>query len=221
MGSLAMPKICLAIVEDDIKSIKQVEPLVDLFEVRIDLIGDGWQELVKQLRKPWIACNRSASEGGKGEKIEAIRIGKLLKAIELGAGMVDIEFRTENLAEVVPLIKKRSQCVVSSHDYQRTPAVDELRDIAKKQLHAGADICKIVTTATKVEDNMAVLQLVSEFSKQRIVAFAMGEPGLLSRLLCPLVGGEFTYASIGRGKESAPGQMAIREFRNLYEMMCR
>jgi 3-dehydroquinate dehydratase-1 len=221
MNSIAVPKICLAIVEDDIKAIKQVEPLVDLFEVRIDLVGDGWQGMVKQLRKPWIACNRSMNEGGKGEKIEAMRIGKLLKAIELGASIVDIELSAENLAEVVPLIKKRAQCVISSHDYAKTPPIDKLREIANRQVKAGADICKVVTTAVKTEDNMIVLQLTSEFASKRIVAFAMGELGLLSRLLCPLVGGDFTYAAVGRGKESAPGQMAIREFRNIYEMMCR
>jgi 3-dehydroquinate dehydratase-1 len=221
MNSIAVPKICLAIVENDIKAIKQVEPLVDLFEVRIDLIGEAWQQLVKQLKKPWIACNRSAAEGGKGEKIEAMRIGKLLKAVELGASMVDIELSASNLTEVVPLIKKRAKCVISTHDYQKTPSISVLRGIAQKQLQAGADICKVVTTAVKTEDNMTILGLVSEFSKNRIVGFAMGELGLLSRLLCPLVGGDFTYAAIGRGKESAPGQMAIKEFRNLYEMMCR
>ena len=60
MNSIRVPKICLAITGNDIKAIKQVEPLVDLFEVRIDLIGDAWQELVKHLKKPWIACNRCA-----------------------------------------------------------------------------------------------------------------------------------------------------------------
>ena len=57
------PRICAAIVNDDLEAVKGVEPLVDLFEVRIDLIGSGWQELVKHLEKPWIACNRRRSGG--------------------------------------------------------------------------------------------------------------------------------------------------------------
>ena len=52
------PRICAVIVNNDLEAVKGVEPLVDLFEARIDLIGDGWQELVKQLNKPCIACNR-------------------------------------------------------------------------------------------------------------------------------------------------------------------
>ena len=33
------PEICASIVNEDFDAIKRVEPLVDLYEVRIDLIG--------------------------------------------------------------------------------------------------------------------------------------------------------------------------------------
>ena len=65
------PRICAVLVSNEIKEVREIEPFVDLFEARIDLIGDGWQELVKQLRKPWIACNRNATEGGRWEGNEA------------------------------------------------------------------------------------------------------------------------------------------------------
>ena len=84
------PRICAVIVSDDLAAIKEIEPLIDLFEVRIDLIGNGWQELVKQLNQPWIACNRRADEGGRWGKGEPERIDELLKATELGADMIDI-----------------------------------------------------------------------------------------------------------------------------------
>ncbi|MBI2287910.1 MAG: type I 3-dehydroquinate dehydratase, partial [Chloroflexi bacterium] len=84
------PRICAAIVSNDPKDARQVAPLVDLFEVRIDLIGDGWQELASQLGKPWIACNRSANEGGRWSGKEDERIEQLLQAVELGASIIDI-----------------------------------------------------------------------------------------------------------------------------------
>ena len=40
------PRICAVMVNKDLEAIREVEPLVDLLEVRIDLIGSGWQELV-------------------------------------------------------------------------------------------------------------------------------------------------------------------------------
>ena len=213
------PRICAVIVNNDLEAVKKVEPLVDLFEVRIDLIGDSWQELAKQFKKPWIACNRRADEGGKWEGNEAKRIKELLKAIELGVDIIDLEFRTGNLRQTMELIKKRAKCLLSFHELRGTPPLNSLREMVQGQLEAGADICKVVTTAQRLEDNLSILQLISEFPKTRIVALAMGPLGFASRVLGPLVGGDFTYASIEPGQESASGQITVRELRKLYEMV--
>jgi len=210
------PRICASIVSNDLKAIKSVESLVDLFEVRIDLIGDGWQELVRQLKKPWIACNRSVNEGGSWGGSEAKRREELLSAIELGAGIIDIELMMGNLREIVPLIKKRAQCLLSFHDFEKTPPLDRMKEIVQKQLEAGADVCKVVTTAQKFEDNLAVLQLIAGFPKARVVSFAMGPLGFTSRITCPLVGGDFVYASIETGKEAASSQITVRDLRKIY-----
>ena len=215
------PRICAVIVDNDPEAVKEVKPFVDLFEVRIDLIGDGWQELVKQLNKPWIACNRRSDEGGRWEKGEEGRVEELLNAIELGADIVDIELRTRKLEEVIPLIKKKAKCLLSFHDLEETPPLDRMREIVQRQLEAGADICKVITTAQSFEDNLTVLQLIVEFPKTKLVSFAMGQLGLVSRILCPLVGGYFTYAPIEKGKESAPGQITVRGLRKFYEVIAR
>ncbi len=215
------PRICAVIVNNDLEAVKEVKPLVDLFEVRIDLIGDGWQELVKQLKKPWIACNRRVDEGGRWDKGETRRIEELLKAIELGAEIIDIELRTRNLDEAVQKIKNRAKCLLSFHDLKGTPSLDRMREIVQRQLKAGADICKIITTAQSFEDNLTVLQLIVDFPQTRVVSFAMGPLGFASRVLCPLVGGDFTYASTEKGRESAPGQITVTDLRKLYEMMAR
>ncbi|MAF85995.1 MAG: type I 3-dehydroquinate dehydratase [Dehalococcoidales bacterium] len=213
------PRICAVIINKDLAAIRKNEPLVALFEVRIDLIGDGWQELIKQLNKPWIACNRRADEGGRWENDEARRVEELLKATELGADMIDIELRTANLVKTIPLIKQKTKCLVSFHDLKGTPPLDEMREIVQRQLEAGADVCKLVTTAQSFEDNIAVLQLISAFPDAKIVSLAMGHLGLASRLLCPLVGGDFTYASIEKGKESAAGQITVADLKKIYEMV--
>jgi 3-dehydroquinate dehydratase type I len=213
------PRICAVIVNNDLEAVKEVELFVDLFEVRIDLIGDGWHKLVKQLRKPWIGCNRSADEGGKWEGDEAERMEKLLEATELGADIIDLELRTANLKQAIELIKKRTKCLLSFHELERTPPLNNMREIVQRQLEAGADVCKVITAAQGFKDNLTILQLISEFSKTRIVSFTMGPLGVISRILCPLVGGDFTYASIGKGKESAPGQITVTELVKIYEII--
>ena len=212
------PRICAVIVNDDLEAVKDIEPLVDLFEVRIDLIGEGWQKVAMKLKKPWIATNRTIDEGGKWEGKEARRIERLLEAIELGADMVDVEFRTKNLENIVPLVKKRVKCILSFHDLEKTPPLEEMREVVKRQLKARADVCKVVTTAKEFEDNLAVLQLISEFPENKLVAFAMGALGQISRILSPFAGADFTYASIERGKESAPGQITVKELLKIYEI---
>ena len=215
----AKPRICASIVNADVPSIQKVEPLVDFYEVRIDIIGAGWQELAKRLRKPWIACNRRAEEGGKWRGGERERIRELLVALELGAAIIDIELAAPNVARIVREIKGKAECLVSRHDVKGTPSSGELKSLVKEQLNAGADICKVVTSARSFADNLAVLQLIPEFPEAKVVSFAMGAAGQISRVLCPLVGGYFTYASIDSGRESAEGQVTAAELRRIYELL--
>ena len=212
-------KLCASIIDTDIAAIKKIEPIVDLFEVRIDLIGDKWPEVARQLKKPWIACNRMVEEGGKWDGNEARRIERLLQAIELGAKIVDIEYNAKNVENIIRLIKKRADCLLSFHDFQKTPSLDVLKQIVNKELKAGADICKVVTTAQTFEDNLAVMRLFSEFPGVKMVAFTMGTQGFISRVMAPLIGAYFTYGAVQKGVESAPGQLPVSDMLAVYEMV--
>ena len=212
-------RLCASITSNDIPSVKMIEPIVDLFEVRIDLIGDSWTDVARQLKKPWIACNRMVEEGGKWEGNEARRIERLLQAIELGAKIVDIEYNAKNVENIIKLIKKRAECLLSFHDFQKTPSLDVLKQIVNKELKAGADICKVVTTAQTFEDNLAVMRLFSEFPDAKMVAFAMGTQGFISRVMAPLIGAHFTYGAVQKGTESAPGQLPVSDMLAVYEMV--
>lgn len=213
------PRICASITANDIEAVRKIEPLADLLEVRIDLIGQGWQALAGKLDKPWIACNRLAAEGGRWQDNEARRIERLLEAVELGADMVDIELATKNLNKIVTLIKRRTKCLISYHNLTETPPLDDMKKIVRSQVKAGADVCKVVTTARQFEDNLTALNLIAESPGLRLVTFAMGPLGYISRIFSPLAGADFTYASIARGKESAPGQVTVEELRNIYGMV--
>jgi len=213
------PSICAVITTQDMDSVRKVEPLADLFEIRIDMIGQGWQDVARAIKKPWIATNRLKAEGGLWEGSEEARQRELLRAFNLGASMVDIELAAPELDEIVPFIKKNARCLISHHDTRRTPPPAELRRIIEAELAAGADICKLVTTARSFEDNVNVLGMISEFRPAEVVAFAMGPRGQMSRILCPLAGGAFTYAAANEGAESATGQFTVSQLRRIYEMI--
>ena len=214
----ARPIICAAVTRPD-APLEAVAPLADMFEVRIDLVGAGWPELAKRLSKPWIACNRRAEEGGAWPGNESGRIGELMRAIGLGADILDIELGTTGVAELVREFKTKAKCLLSHHDFTETPPLETLKDIVSRQLAAGADICKVVTTANRPADNAAVLKLITAFPEVKVVAFAMGPLGHVSRVLGPLAGGYLAYAAIEAGGESAPGQLTVRELREIYEVL--
>jgi 3-dehydroquinate dehydratase type I len=213
------PRICGVITTPQAGDVRKDGDGTDLFEVRIDLIGNGWEEAARPLNKPWIATNRLKAEGGQWEGTEEARCGELLKAISMGASIIDIELASPDLEEIVPIIKKRSRCMISHHDLRRTPPPAALRRIINDEMAAGADICKLVTTARTFEDNAAVLGVINEFRPAPIVAFCMGARGQISRFLCPLSGGVFTYAALEEGEASAPGQLTVSQMRNLYGVL--
>ena len=213
------PKICVSIIENNPEAIRNAEKAVDLWEVRLDILGVDWPKAAAGLTKSWIACNRSRDEGGWGELDTGKRIEALLEAGKAGASIIDLESATANLPEIVKLIKKYSQCLLSFHDLESTPPLSELINIVEVQIRAGADICKVVTTAKKFEDNVTILKLIDHFPDTKIVAHAMGEAGRLSRLISPLCGGYFTYACLDEGRQAASGQISVNVMREIYECM--
>ena len=210
------PHICGVVTEHDEAAIRAAAPLVDLFELRLDLVGPRWPETARLLTRPWIATNRLANEGGRWAGLEADRTAELQRAVELEASIVDLELATSGLGRVIPLIKQRAECLISYHNMKATPPLEELIEIVRAELEAGADICKVATTARDFDDNTAILELIRAFPGTRLVALAMGEAGQASRILSPLIGAEFAYAALNEGAGSAPGQLTVIQLVKLY-----
>ena len=213
------PRICVVITDSDISEVKSIDRYADFFEVRIDLIGEGWTNIPGQLNKPWIATNRKRSDGGKWKGDEAERLQELLKAAEMGANIIDIELETPNVHQFIEKINRHSEPLVSHHNLKYTPSLGELTRIVELELKAGARICKVVTLADTIDDNLTLLELVKQFSKENIISFGIGAMGILSRVMAPFVGSYFTYASLKKGKESAPGQLTVEELTKIYSLI--
>jgi 3-dehydroquinate dehydratase-1 len=75
---------------------------------------------------------------------------------------------------------------------------------------------KLVTMATNVTDSLRVLNLYDKFKDSNLITFAMGDCGVISRILCTFYGrSPFTYASLE--KSIAPGQLSVNEMRRIYD----
>ena len=207
--------------------IEKLVELADVAELRIDKFENQKpQKLKKKLgvlcgKLPLLLTVRLASEGGNWKQDNKHRVDYIEDLLPHFDG-VDFESRSEHFNRVIETAHYYGKIVIGSyHDLKGTPSLDKMKEIVQRELTAGADICKVITTAQSADDNLAVLQLIADFPQTRVVSFAMGPLGFASRVLCPLVGGDFTYASIEKGRESAPGQITVADLRKLYEMMAR
>ena len=195
----------------------------DLIELRLDYLKKepDLRRLISATRLPIIATNRIASEGGRSRGEESTRIQSLLDSAKIGCKFIDLELATKNVGDIIRKVKKfGAKAIVSHHDPHSTPDLRILNNILRKEMKVGADICKIVTTANNLNDNLRMLEFISEASrKTEIVSFAMGRLGVVSRILSPLFGASFTFASVEPGAESAIGQLTLDEARNIYRLM--
>ncbi|KAA6459018.1 shikimate dehydrogenase [Acidobacteria bacterium AB60] len=165
-------------------------------------------------------CRRKANGGQfNGSLSEELDI--LLKAGRAGCRIIDLEVESAEEASPAQLDKFKAalrasgaELLISFHDFARTGALDQAADhIAGFE----PDFIKVVPTALTLADNLAVLRLLANRSiHSRIVAMAMGEEGIVSRVLGPLSGSAFTFASSQEGAETAPGQVTGQTLRTLY-----
>jgi len=224
---MASPRICVVVtassVAGAIDTIRRTRPLLpDLIEIRLDYMKtSGDLGLIREATGvPLIATNRRPDQGGHSADSDAERIAGLIQACESGFDYVDLEINTEAVGEIAKKAKSLgAKVIISFHDFEATPEKELLEGILRDELSAGADICKIVGTSNTPGDNLTYLNLLRENADIKIVSFGMGNAGVLSRVLSPLVGGAFAYASAEAGSGSAPGQLTISDMREIYRMM--
>jgi 3-dehydroquinate dehydratase/shikimate dehydrogenase len=213
--------ICVPItaesIEDTISelSLASKNTDIDIIELRLDYIlkmEDAEICLEKTLKtktKPIIVTNRPKREGGNYAGSEKDRLCLLQKAIELGADYVDVELNS------VSHITRRdsSKLIVSYHNFKETP--HNINKIYEDISQCKPDIVKLVTYANDIIDNVRIFELLKTANIPTI-SFCMGEYGHISRILTRKFGGLLTFASLRKGKESAPGQLTVDELSNIY-----
>lgn len=209
--------------EDALKIMKKAAPLADVLEIRLDFMERfDLHEIIKAAPKPVLVTYRSKREGGNGLADPEKHLDYILTAIKEGADFVDVESSLPiGLRERVFQAKGRSKIIISKHIFDYTPPGEELEKIFELLTGTGAHIVKIVTRAKIWEDNFRVLGLIPNAHNLglEIVAFCMGPMGKISRILSCLMGGYLSFASLEEGKESADGQIPIREMRRVVDIL--
>jgi 3-dehydroquinate dehydratase-1 len=233
------PKICVPLVgktkQEIITEVEMLENVAfDLAELRVDFFEDVEQleqvgallaEINSIYKKPLLFTFRTKKEGGERE-LSLNRYFELNRfAIQTGlVDMVDLELfssETDIIGLIAEAKEKNVKVVLSSHDFFRTPAKEEIIARLVKMQQLGADITKIAVMPQSEEDVLTLLAATLEMKKKQAdrpcITMSMGKLGAISRLAGELFGSCLTFAA---AKDvSAPGQVSVRDVRSILEIL--
>jgi len=187
-------RICISILpKNDIDALKLIEKAekakADIIEVRLDCLKNYLKisELSASTKVPLIATNKLQSEKGFFAGTESERQLTLLEAAKSGFEYVDIDMSSPKRKETISQLSLLgAKPIVSYHKFDGALNISAMAAVLDEELASGAFVCKIVTTAKQIEDNLPVLSFVSfASSKAKLVCFCMGEQGRVSRVLSP------------------------------------
>ncbi len=122
------------------------------------------------------------------------------------------------LQEVITLRWGWDRTICSHHDFSGVPA--NLEEPYELMVSTPARILKIAVRANSVTDCVPVFRLLDRARRENraLIAIAMGEAGVATRILGPSRGSYLTYGALDDDGATAPGQVLATELRDLYRI---
>ncbi|KAF2307080.1 hypothetical protein GH714_024735 [Hevea brasiliensis] len=193
----------------------------DVVEIRIDCLKNlnprqDLEILIKQSPLPTLVTYRSlwlpiSMKLGK-ERVSPVVIVNM-KLDSYASHILQVAYDFNNsISRSKP---DNFKVIVSSHNFHNTPSAEAIASLVARIQATGADIVKIATTALDITDCARIFQIMVH-SQVPIIGIAMGERGLISRLLSPKFGGFLSYGALEAGAISAPGQPTAKDMLDLY-----
>jgi 3-dehydroquinate dehydratase-1 len=191
----------------------------DIAEVRLDQVGqtEDWLALSQEIETsgtPVILTTRVRSEGGNWPDDDKSRLYVIREGLQHLAA-VDVEFKSPLMEQVCVEAKAlKKAAIVSFHDFEKTPAFDELKTIATQAAKHGT-IVKISTMAKNNDDIATLEKLLGSSLDVPLCVIGMGAFGTKTRITFPAHGSCLTYGYLDA--PSAPGQLSAEM---LSEQLC-
>ncbi len=226
---LRLPKVCLALSSDTVETMLDTAESMardnPFIEFRLDYLKQPLAALPKIHRflethqyVTAIGTCRRADNGGKFKGSLASELDVLTKARAAGCHIVDLELQSalKSKPEAIARLRGRAGLIVSFHDFRATRNLDETLE---KMLKVPADFYKVVTTATTLSDNVAMMKfLQTQSDKHALVGLCMGEQGIISRVLSVRAGSVFTFGAVSADLKTAPGQVSAGDLHSIYRI---
>lgn len=175
-------------------------------------------------QKPVLVTFRTAKEGGAHEIPDALYFEIYRTILMQGrADLIDLELFMDQ-TEVQKLIElaheKGTKVIMCNHDFDATPAKDEIVRRLTMMEERHADICKIAVMPQSNYDVLTLLQATAEryaSAQTPLITMSMGALGMVSRVSGEVFGSSATFGAAA--KASAPGQVPVSELRTILETL--
>ncbi len=234
-----MPKICVPMVGKTKEELcKEAAALLeagaDMAEWRADFFADIYD--MEKVRETWTAITdifgqlpliftiRTKAEGGNLQISTGDYVNIIQKVSQFAREtLLDVEyFREEGQMKklIAAIHADGGKVIASSHNFSETPPREALLQMLLRLEASGGDILKLAVMPRTFLDVCSLLKVTKEMTERHtnkpVVTMAMGELGAASRILGEPLGSAITFGVVG--KASAPGQLAIRQLKDMLRL---
>jgi 3-dehydroquinate dehydratase/shikimate dehydrogenase len=211
-------RVCVPVCETDLDALRNSCELAtewaDVIELRLDCLEALPEDIASVFSRPVILTFRPSEQGGHRDATHAERKAFWTSlAPQIKSDWWDVE---ADLVTELPVNSPR--IIVSHHDFSGVP--DDLEQIYERLAATPAAVVKIAVQANDITDCLPVFQLLDRARNEdrELIAIAMGNAGIATRILGPSRGSFLTYGALDDDSATAPGQVNARKLRSLYHV---
>ena len=221
MADTKKTRVCVPVCEKDLAALRHgcelATELADVIELRLDCLEelpDDAASVLNNFSRPVILTYRPTEQGGHRDSTRAERKAFWTSlAPQIKSDWWDVEGDL-----VAELSLSWSRIIVSHHDFSGVP--EDLEQIYERLAGAPAAVVKIAVQAVDITDCLHVFHLLDRARSEgrELIAIAMGNAGIATRILGPSRGSFLTYGALDDESATAPGQVNARKLRSLYHV---
>ena len=219
-GNKTTTRVCVPVCEKDLDALRsaceRAVEWADVIELRLDCLDstpENISELLQGLGRPVILTFRPSEQGGHRKLNREEREVFWKTAPRNESVWWDVEGEL-----VQDLSPDWSRVIASHHDFSGVPT--DLQQIYERLAETPAYVLKIAVQAHDIVDCIAVFQLLDRARREgrEMIAIAMGNAGIATRILGPSRGAFLTYGALDDVSSTAPGQVNAPKLRSLYHI---
>jgi 3-dehydroquinate dehydratase/shikimate dehydrogenase len=226
--------VCVSLAGDLSDAIRRAAEGADIIELRLDCLEPDQLRLACRdlgvLRRaascPLILTLRPMEQGGHRATGREERLNFWLEEKNCQSQLADFVDVEADLLTAKPQDAERlvlrlgpERIICSHHDFAGVPS--DLEQIYESMARTESHILKIAVQAHDAINCLPIFHLLhrARSEGQEMIAIAMGEAGIMTRILGPSRGAFLTYGGALDGETAtAPGQLTAKELREVYRI---